>query len=153
MAISVVKTITATVGVSAAYSDGDQMGPVIVITDALRSSSGSGMIDSIVLLDKALQKSAIDVLFFNASPTLTSTDNNKLDIADSEMASKLIGRVSVPAASYVDLNANSDVTVKGIGLRVAGYLTANLYVVLQCKGTPTYGSATDLVLKIGITQE
>jgi len=153
MALSKVIWVTPTVG-TAIYASGDQMGPAVEIPEALDNTSGAALIETIVVVDSAKQSAALELLFFRAAPTITSTDNNALDIADSEMVSKLVGRIAVPAAGYVSTNVNSDTTIRNIGLRVQGTAaTRSLWVVLQSLGTPTYAAATDLKIGIGLTQD
>lgn len=146
--VKVTPTISA-----AAYADDDQLGNVLTFSNALDSSSDTGAVLSFQVVDKAKQKAAFDLLLFNSLPTVTSTDNNPLDIADSEMADKFIGRISVAATDYRDTVSNSDATVLGIGLLLQGLLTEHIYGVLQCQGSPTYTSTSDLVIKLGILQD
>jgi len=139
-AVSVTPTID-----TSAYSDGDHLGTLHTIT------IGSGWVGlatlvSVTVLDKAKQSSAMDIIFFNASPTIASSDNAALDFTDAE-AEKIIGHVSIAASDYVTLNSN---TVACTGLASAISLKSAtegvLYAILKSSGTPTYVGTTDLIV-------
>lgn len=152
--VKVVPTLSLT-----AYSVGDQMGGVLTLTNALDESSDTGTVLSVQVVDKAKQKPSFDILFFNSLPSVVSVDNAALDVTDAEMDDKYIGRVSVLSTDFKDILASSDATVLGVGLLVQGLrqphapATKNLYALIQCQGTPTYGTTTDLTLRIGILQD
>ncbi len=138
-----------------AYTAGDQMGGVNTLANMFDTSGDTAAIQSVSVVDKSKQKSAIDILFFNDVPIVTSVDNAPLDISDSEMAAKFVGKVSLLAANYSDLLNNSIANINNIGILCqskGGTITA-LYCILQCQGTPTYSSASDLVLNIGVFQD
>lgn len=137
------------------YADKDQMGAGgLELAYALDDVGGTCTIRSVTVIDKAIQSAAIDLLFFNSSPTVTSANNDALAITDAEMVSKFLGRVSIPAASYVAQAGASDCTVCNIGLICKGVAgSRSLYVIPVSRGTPTYSAASDLVIKIGIDQD
>ena len=145
-----IKEVTATPTIDTnAYASADHLGTVMTLTDVVPLSGGSVKLDKIVVVDKAKQSSALDILFFNASPTLTSVDNGALDISDSEMASKFLGSVRLAQAEYIDLNVNSTITVRNVELNLrAANGSTTLYAILQSRGSPTYGAASDLVVKL-----
>jgi hypothetical protein len=147
-------TIVPTVNTSI-YADKDQLCALpIVLTDALDDDGATAKIVSVVLIDAAIQSAAIDLMFFNAAPTLTSGINDALAITDAEMAAKFVGRVALPSASYVAQAGASDVTVNNINLLVQGKVgSKNLYVLPISRGTPTYVAATDLTIRIAIEQD
>lgn len=152
---SIIVTITPTVDTNI-YASGDQIGVANELPNMCDSSGSDTLtIQDVIVLDKAKQKAAFDILFFNDSPTLASADNAALSITDAEMAAKFIGRVSVAAADYKDTASNSDMTRTNIGLLVkgAGAGRRSLWCVLQSQGTPTYTSASDLVIRIGAFQD
>lgn len=147
-------TIRPVLQFAGAYSAGGQMGSVLTLVAGADNVNFSGAVLSLVVIDKAKQSSALDVLFFNASPTLTSTDNTALSISDAEMEAKFIGRVSIAATDYTATAVNSDATVKAVGLLSQGTpASTSLFAVVQSQGTPTYTSASDLVIKVGILQD
>lgn len=145
--ISVVPALSLT-----AYSAGDQMGVAMKLSDILDESSDTVVLSSIIVIDKAKQKSKIDILFFDKEPVLTSVDNAALSISDAEMVEKFIGRASVLDTVYVDTAANSDATVGNLNIILQGRGSGDLWCVLQCQGTPTYLSDTDLMIRVCVVQ-
>lgn len=138
------------------YAAGDQIGSLLTIPKV--PDSRCSKLVSIAVLDKAKQKSLLNIHFFSKAPTVASTDNATLDITDAQMADKYLGTVAIPAASYVDLSGSSVVSVNNIQMillsqdqEIPGkYKGDNLYAIVESGGTPTYGSAaTNLQLILG----
>lgn len=155
---SLIAFATPTVSTSI-YASGDQLGSLVEITSALDDSSGTGMIESISVVDKAKQASLIQVLFFRDKPVLTSVDNGALDISDAEMVDKCVGIVAIAAADYIANNVNSIATIRNVGLVISSRKSQDnqsgnsLWMLVRSGGTPTYTSTTDLVFAIGIQQD
>lgn len=155
---SKVISFTPTIDTSA-YADGDQLGDLKELAEAMDSSGDTGLVVSVVVVDKDKDSAALDVLFFNDKPTVSSSDNAALDIADSEMASKFLGSVRVAAADYIALNSSTVATVKNVNLVVKSEKSADnldgksLWCILRSAGTPTYTATSDLVVKIGLKQD
>jgi len=149
---SVVVPVTVTHSSGAVYVADEQVGGVLSVTSAVRTSGGTGLLQTITILDKAKQKVAFDVLIFNASPT-TGADAAAADISDAEMASKFLGVVTVAAADYKDLSANSFVTKGNIAMPIKVTTGTTLYAVLVTRGAPNYTSTTDLIVTFGIIQD
>lgn len=134
------------------YADHDQVGTVLTLADAFPGGCPKrGMIESVSVVDKSSQKSALTLHFFDASPTVASSDNAALNISDAELADKYLGKVEIAAGDYQDLSAAAVATVKALGLIVKSTTTA-LYCQVESGGTPTYGSTSDLVLKVGLVR-
>lgn len=133
------------------YTAGFQLGGVNKLANAVEEGA-TATVMTIMINDAAKQKSAIDVLFFNASPTVASTDFHALSITAAVMAAKFIGRVIIPAASYGanDTTGGADVSVNNINMLLQGASARDLYCVLQVQGTPTYVSIADLTVRIGL---
>lgn len=140
---------TPTVSTSPAYTANDQLGGLQTLSNAVRGAGSNGIVMSVAICDKAKQSQPLNILFFDAIPTITSTDNGILDISDSEMALKCIGKISIAATDYVTLNLNSFAAVTAIADEIAS-TTGDLYAIAQTTGTPTYVSTTDLTFIYGI---
>ena len=136
------------------YSSGDVLGSLNTISDAVAEGKSSCKLDSLVVLDAANQKSAIDLVFFNEAPTTSfGADNDPYALNDSDL-SKLIGRITVGGSDYVSSSTtNAEATLRNLELTLQAIAQSKaLYVVAVSRGTPTYGSATDLTLKFGLEQ-
>ncbi len=131
-----------------AYSQGDQIGTYTKLSEILESSSGTIDLKTLVVIDKAKVKHDLQLLFFNAVPTLASADNAAVSFTDAVAADNFIGRYSVAEADYVDTADNSQAT-KAPSLLLTGKGSDDLYVVLVCadSGGCDYGAVGDLVLR------
>lgn len=151
-AIVIEKAITTSNAV--AYDAADQIGTTLYIPKVMLDSKACALLKSITIIDKSKQKASIDILFFDDEPTNAVADNSAADISDAEMIDKCLGYVNVPAASYVDLSASSIATVKAVDfvLKTNADSSKGIWLVLVTRGTPTYTSTSDLMLKLGIQQ-
>ena len=139
---------------TAIYAAGDQLGGLLTITDGVSSPGGSAILKSVTVVDKDKEKAVIDVLFFSANPTLVSVDNAALDISDANMATYCLGKVSIAAADYTDLNASSVATVRvdDLVLTAAAGSTSIYAVMKVLSGTPTFTATGDLQVKFGLEE-
>jgi hypothetical protein len=117
------------------------------------------LLQSVAVVDAAKTKTTFDILFFAAPPTIASTNNAALNIADAEMLDKFIGKVSILTADYVDISGSSFATVSPVLflhnraelLKLDPSISrTSVWVVLLAKGAGTYGTAGDLNFKIGL---
>lgn len=156
--------ITPTVSTTPAYTAGDQVGGLNRIAEAANHDGGTLLLQSLTIIDKGKQKSALTLFLFDDVPTITSVDNGAFDLTDVQAALSCLGHVLIPSANYQDSSSNSIATVLNIGLLLrsnagknavalpSGATPRDLWCVLMTTGTPTYVSTTDLVLKLGIEQ-
>lgn len=148
--------IIPTLDTGGAYSTGDQIGVVGTLTDAVASLKGTATIFSISVVDKAKVNGAFEILFFNASPTVTSSNNAALDIADSEMASKFVGHVGV--STYSSMANCSYATVNGsncaLGVQaIAGSKNLNYILKATADFGGAFSTASDLVINLNFQQD
>ncbi len=145
--ITVVPTITA-----GAYSAGDVVGGELTLTNAMRISSGSGVLHSLTLFDADNEGAAMEVIFFDANPAGTYTDNNA-PTWDASDEGKFLGKVSIGTGDYITVNAMKMVSKTNIGLAVAANGAQHLYAIVVVTGTPTYGTTTDLTFRFGFLRD
>jgi hypothetical protein len=141
-------TVTTTNG--SAYASGDNIGGILTISNALITSGGTAFINTIELWDVAAQSAAITIDFWDASPSGTYTNDAAQVIAGDQ--GKWLGSYSIASGDYVATGAVSRVTAKGLNIPIAGNASTNIFATLVTTGTPTYTSASGLVLKLGIIQ-
>lgn len=138
---------------TSAYAAGDNIGGLISLASAVRVSGGSGVINTVVVADKALQNSALDVVFFAANPTNTTfTDNAALTVHDTDLLT-IVGHISVAASDYTSFADNSVATSKNNGLAFKLTSGTTLYAAIVCRGTPTYAATSDIKLIVKIFQD
>jgi hypothetical protein len=130
------------------------LGGLQTITNAARVSGGSGIIQSITVLDKTqAQRAAMDLLFFDQSVTVAG-DNAAVAMSDGDMAN-CIGVVSIGPynTAWPGTPLNSISTLINVGLPFVCSGSANLYAVAVVRGTPTYTSTSDLTFSYTILQD
>jgi hypothetical protein len=144
------RTLTATPTVSTtAYGTGDNVGGKVTLADVCRGTTGSGIIQSVVITSKSLQTATFDVVFFNADPSgSTFTDNVAQAVVDADL-SKVVGVAH--CSDVTALAAESIHQASGLGLPFAlsGGATT-LYAAIVVRGTPTLGSTSDIWLSVGV---
>lgn len=143
-----------TTSASPAYSPGDVVGGVLPLTNALRVSGGTGILQSLLIKDTTNQKQPLTILLFNANPTNgTYTDNGALSLNATD-AAMIIRKINVGAADYetVGTTAIADIGVGGKPVKAAS--GTSLYALIITTGTPTYGAnATSLYVNFGLLQD
>lgn len=139
------------------YAANDRVGSVMEFANAMDDASGTGIIVSVTVLDKATQGVALSLFLFKDIPTVASADNAALDISDAEMA-KCVGVIPIATGDYVATASNTIATVRDVSLLVGATKSAtsltgkSLYGVLRTGGTPTY-AADSLVVSLCIKQD
>ncbi len=137
--------VTPTISTSV-YASGDCVGGLQTITAAARQNGGSGVLQSVVLLDKTqAQRAAIDLLVFDDTVT-SAGDNSPVAFSDADMA-KCIGIIRLP--NYNDpwpgTPLNSLAQRLDVGLPfVCASGASVIYVQAVVRATPTYVATTDL---------
>lgn len=145
--------VTPTISSGSAYASGDVVGGQQTISNAARVSGGSGIIQSITVLDKTqAQRAAMDILFFDRSVTVAA-DNAAVATSDGDMVFCL-GVVSIGPynTAWPGTPLNSISTLINVGLPFVLNGT-DLFAVAVVRGTPTYGSTSDLVFSYTILQD
>lgn len=146
-------TPSLTVSTTPAYSSGDNVGGKLTLSNIVRVSGGSGVIQSLLVVDASNQKAAFDVLLFNADPTNTTfTDNGALTINSADVA-KIVRRISVAASDYVTVGgvAVAEIAVGGKPIVPASGTT--MYAAVVTTSTPTYAATTALIVRLGVLQD
>ena len=133
------------------YASGDVLVVPQEIAGAMRVNGGTGVIQSIEVLDKDDQGGILDLVFFSESASL-GTINAAVSISDTDAALKL-GTVEIVAADYVDFINSQSVTIPnvGIGLKAAAD-SRSLWIGAISRDTKTY-TASGIVLRIFILQD
>lgn len=143
--------VTPTVTVSlTAYTAGDCVGGKLTLANAVRVNGGTGVLQSLLLLDRANQKPNLTLLIYNADPTAaTLTDNAALSNSTDDV--KVIAKVNVTSGDWETINSKAYASLSGLGLVLkAASGSATLYAALLTTSTPTFVATTDLQLRLGI---
>lgn len=127
------------------------VGGSITFTDIMRLTGGSGLIQTLKLIDKDNVKAPLVLLLFNQPLTGTYTDKQQPVFSTAD-ADNFAGLVKISSADYVTAGnpsrAFADVPAQS-KLTEAASTTKNLYGVLLTTGTVTYTTINILTLKLG----
>ncbi len=136
---------------TAIYSAGDHLGTLHTLIGAAGGNSHMCELEAITIIDKDLQKSALDIFFFDALPTITSLDNAAANISDAEMIDKCIGHLVVLALDYRDLSANSTAHIRNLNIALKSdpdsSAPVSMYAFVVSRGIPVFATASSLVFK------
>jgi hypothetical protein len=147
---STVIDLTLSLDTGGAYANGDVLAAPQDLANAVRESGGSGVLQSIVVVDQDDQGEALDIVIGDSSFAL-GTENSAVSISDAD-AAKILGIVEVAAGDYVDLVNSQLATKNGLGISIEASGSASLYVGAISRGTGTY-TASGIVLRVGILQD
>jgi hypothetical protein len=134
------------------YASGDVLADTQQVDAAMRITNGTGVMQSIVIVDQDDQKAAFTIYFLNSNVAM-GTENSAPGITDAN-ALFILGRIKVAVADYDDLGGVSvampafqPFTLKAVSA------TDDIYVaVVNGTGTPTY-TAAGVKLRLGILQD
>lgn len=146
------KTVVASVTLStdtSAYASGDLIADTQQIDAFFRKVDGTGIINSINIIDEDAQGVALYIIFMSTTTSL-GTENSAPNISDANLTAGFQGIVSVATSDYVTVSGTKIATIRNIGLPVKAVSgTDDLYIaVLNATGTPTF-TAAGLEMRIG----
>lgn len=146
--VCLTNTPTVTAG---AYTSGMVVGGKQSLANAVRSSGGSGIIQSVSVSKKTALTAPYDVYFFHTDPTnSTFTDNSALALNVADLP-YLIG-----VAHCTDLVDNgTPKTLQANNLAIPFKLATGttLYAVAVIRGAETLASTSAIVMNVGILQD
>lgn len=131
---------------TAIFAVDDLMGAVMALSS--KAPNGQLVIKSVSLLDKASQNSEMVIVFITDSGVSAGSNNNPVSIPDSTFRSVARGAVPISATDYRSLASNSVAFKNNLNIVLSSSTGFSPGVFVICKGTPTYASATDLILTI-----
>lgn len=145
--ISVPVAVTTSAG---AYTAGDGIGGIMTVPGLLLPR-GSGLLQSILVVDRANQKPNLTLVFFNAAPAGTYTDNLAVPVMAAADSQKVVAKVNILTADFETINTIGIAHITNIGkvLKMSD-LSVDLRLLVLTTGTPTYGAnSTDLSFLFG----
>lgn len=133
---------------TSAYADGDLLSDVVEIPEAVRIEVGTGILKSIVVLDKDDQGAALDIAITRSS-TSWGTINDAFSISDA-IADDILWWWEFGAGDYFDGLAWQRIQKDDIGMPVAAETGSDsLYIAAVSRGTGTY-TVSGITVKVGI---
>ena len=135
---------TVTAGI---YSANDVVGGLLTFASAVRDTGGHGRIHTIVLTDLTVTANVLNLWFYDTLPA-TIADNGAFDIPDAEVPT-LVGTVQIAAADYLVATDYQAATKLNVGFTY-NCVATSLYCYIECVGTPTYASTSDITLTLQV---
>mgnify|MGYP001601299563 CR=1 FL=1 len=134
---------------TSAYASGDLLADTQACSALFRKDDGTGLLQSLMVIDQDDQKVAFDVYILSANVTM-GTENSAPSITDAN-AVNILGIVSVATTDYKDLGGVSVANIKGLGIPIKAVSgTDDLYLaVVNGTGTPTF-TASGVKLRLGV---
>lgn len=142
-------TIVTTNG--SAYTAEDNIGGINTITNALRTSGGTEVLIDVLIWDKDDQKAALQIDYWDASPSGTYTNDAGQVIAGD--SAKWLGTVEIAAGDYKTTGAVAKASIKNIGLVLKGDASRDIFFTIKTTETPTYTSTSGLIVSHGLLQD
>ena len=143
-------TPTITVSTSASpYTIGDVIGGEITLTAALRITSGSGVIQSLVVETANGAAPALSFLFFDSNPAANTANHAAFAWGTGDSA-RFLGKIDVAAADFATIGGYGIATKTGTGLVMVGNGSADLYMQIVAVTVPTIAASSDLKVRVGI---
>jgi hypothetical protein len=148
---TVVKDVTLSLDTSA-YASGDVIADSQQVDAALRITNGTGVLQSVTVIDGDDQGVAFTIYVLSANVAL-GTENAAPNISDAN-AANILGIIDVATTDYKDLGGVKVAQIRNLALPIKAVTgTDDIYVgVVNSTGTPTY-TASGVVLRLGILQD
>lgn len=152
--VQVKSSVTPVISTSA-YTAQDQVGGVQTLTNVIRQDSnlgyGTAMLTNVKIVDKAKQSAALEIWFFQNSPTMAGSDNAAFDLTDANLVlAGYLGHVVIAATDYSTSTSNAVAIIKNQNIEIdvpsTSTTPSSIYACMKTTGTPTYGSTSDLIL-------
>lgn len=147
-------TVTPTISAASAYASGDNVGGLMTFEHAAlveaTQPSRRAYVTSVRVADKSTQAAPLDVFLFESEPAGGGNDNAAFDPDDADL---LIGPVDKPV-HVTDWSTNND-NCSGksgpLGIAIRPTADGKFYARAVARGTPTYGSTSDLTFLVEVT--
>lgn len=143
--------ITPTVTSGSAYSAGQLIGGLLTVTGGVRGSGLTGLLQKVIMNTKSAQNSQVDLIVFKSNPsstTFTDKTTYNLNVADFD---KVIGIIHI--SDWTSHGTPSTGQGSTLALPVKATGSALLYACMVARGTPTFGSTSDVSLSLQIIQD
>lgn len=136
-------TVTCTAG---AYSAGDVIGGRLTLTNAMRITSGTGILQNIILTTADGETPELWIPFFDSATASSIADNAAFAWGSGDHA-KFLGAVHVETADWQTRGSDGVYDSGPLARIVAANGSRNLYAYIMAVGTPTFGATTDVTFR------
>ena len=134
-----------------ACSDGEIIFDNEKVANAVSVASGTGILQSVTVIDDDDHGGALDLVFFDATSSL-GTEGSAISVADGAVPDAILGIVSI--TNYFDGIAWQVGHKNNIGMVLRGDASRDIYVaaINRSGGALTY-TAAGLLIKLGIVKD
>ena len=144
--------VALTVTASSAYASGNSIGGKMTIANAVRAAGHGTTLQNIVILDRANQSPAGNILIFNADPTnATLTDKTAFVFSTDDL--KVIARIPVASSDYATINSKAVAILVNLGRVLAATSGTSLFAAFVTTSTPTFAATTDVQLSFAFLKD
>jgi hypothetical protein len=135
------------------YADGDSLCTLLTVTGAVRRAGYYSRLVSFEVIDKADQGAAMDFYLFDRSVTLPA-NNAVWNVSDAD-ALFLLGRVQIASGDWTDQGGYRSAipSMAGKEIVIKPNSGTSIYLGGVSRGTPTFGAAGDLYVKLGFERD
>jgi hypothetical protein len=140
---------------TAAYSGGDVIGGVLQIINGVSRKGGSAVLESLLVIDKANQKKAMNILLFRDNPAAGTYSDNGAFTLHATDAGLLVASVAVAATDYLTLGGVA-VAAPAINPQIidgVGGVGSSVYAIIVAGEAIDFVATTDLIIKFGLLRE
>lgn len=132
---------------TAAYAAGDTIGGIVTVSGAVRVSGGTGILQQLTLTDMANQKPALDIRFFESSPSHGTYTDNNATVLDAQDQAVALGRVSIGVGDWLATGSVATCTIRNIGIGLKAASGTSIYMVITAAtgSAPDFAAGTDLL--------
>lgn len=134
---------------TAIYASGDLLFAPIEMPNSVLNTKGVSHLRSLLILDAANQKSAMDLLIFDRDPGSLGALNAAVDVSETQL-SYLVALFSVASADYATVKATTNAAASKVPnlFLPAKQNSKSFWLAGISRGTPDYVAATDLRIKL-----
>lgn len=133
------------------YNSGDNMGGILTFTNAIRTSSSTGIVNDWHFYSTETQTFTAVIDLWAASPTGTFTNNSAQVLND---PTNWLGSFSVGASDWVTTGTVATASLKGLSISVYAATGTNIFGTIKLTSAVAYtASTTGGYSKIGIMQD
>ena len=135
-----------------AYTANDNIGGVQSLTNILRVSGGTGILEDLHFWAIANQKPNLYIDFWNVTPSNGTYTNDAAQVIAGDQAAWL-GSVNIAVADWIDTGTISRVSKTGLAITLKGSGSRNIFMTIQDKTGVTFGGVAGLFYKVGNLQD
>lgn len=142
--------VTPTITASSAYTAGDIVGGKLTFSNVF-GPAFSGTLTDILVKSKSVQTTGYTLFLFSQNPTATTWTNKTQPAINAADLPFLLGAFALGAANS-GLGTETTNQTDAINAIIRS-VDQNLYGILTCVATPTYGSTSDLTISIRVRKD